>query len=258
VDLVQCSSFSPAALELHIIGFLLVSLYRLRLCSYAFLKMHVFECEYSDKTLVLDCDCYIFFTTFYSQMEVCLCQWLCWKVPWHSRFWHCDGVAYGCLFGKISVLQFVLLEAGDWLAYIVVGCQVCVWECTLSRSRWQHGFSTLDLFGWTFLRFCDKSVVVELLGASSLWHRCDCVCLSLRLPVDCVSTPSTCLHPSLALFRATTYSRGRHITDVVICVCLFVNIMQSNPLRWIALGPDYEYPVSHSIHLSMYYTSHCV
>ena len=144
----------------------------------------MFECEYSDKTLVLDCDCYIFFTTFYSQMEVWLCQWLCWKVPWHSRFWHCDGVAYGCLFGKISVLQFVLLEAGDWLAYIVVGCQVCVWECALSRSRWQHGFSTLDLFGWTFMRFCDKSVVVELLGASSLWHRCDCVCLSLRLPVD--------------------------------------------------------------------------
>jgi len=64
VDLVHCLSFSPAALELHIIGFLLVSLYRLRLCSYAFLKMHVFECEYSDKTLVLDCDCYIFFYHF--------------------------------------------------------------------------------------------------------------------------------------------------------------------------------------------------
>jgi len=35
--------------------------------------------------------------------------------------------------------------------------------------------------------------------------------------------------------------------------------VQSNPLKWIALGPDYEYPFRQSIHLSMLYTFlHCV
>jgi len=28
----------------------------------------------------------------------------------------------------------------------------------------------------------------------------------------------------------------------------------SNPLKWIALGPDYEYPLRQNIHLSMFYT----
>ena len=34
--------------------------------------------------------------------------------------------------------------------------------------------------------------------------------------------------------------------------------IQSNPLKWIALGPDYEYPLRQSIHLSMFYTLYCV
>jgi len=33
---------------------------------------------------------------------------------------------------------------------------------------------------------------------------------------------------------------------------------KSNPLKWLALGPDYEYPLRHSIHLSMFYTLYCV
>ena len=37
-----------------------------------------------------------------------------------------------------------------------------------------------------------------------------------------------------------------------------VQAKQSNPLEWIAVGPDYEYPLRQSIHLSMFYTSHCV
>jgi len=32
--------------------------------------------------------------------------------------------------------------------------------------------------------------------------------------------------------------------------------MQSNPLNWIALGPDYEYPLWQSIQLYMFYTLH--
>ena len=38
-----------------------------------------------------------------------------------------------------------------------------------------------------------------------------------------------------------------------ICVCI-----QSNPLKWIALGPDCEYLLRQNIHLSMFYTLHCV
>jgi len=36
--------------------------------------------------------------------------------------------------------------------------------------------------------------------------------------------------------------------------------LQSNPHNWIALGPDYEYPLRQGIHLSMFYrpTLHCV
>jgi len=30
--------------------------------------------------------------------------------------------------------------------------------------------------------------------------------------------------------------------------------LQSNLLKWIALGPDYEYPLRQTIHLSMYLT----
>ena len=32
--------------------------------------------------------------------------------------------------------------------------------------------------------------------------------------------------------------------------------IQSNPLQWIALGPDYKYPLRQSVHLSMFYTLH--
>jgi len=40
---------------------------------------------------------------------------------------------------------------------------------------------------------------------------------------------------------------------------LFIyNILQSNPLKWIAQGPNHEYPLRHSIHLSMFYTLHFV
>jgi len=63
---------------------------------------------------------------------------------------------------------------------------------------------------------------LELLGAS-LSHATDVKCIHRRLRppvqlVDCVSTTSTCLHPSPALFRATTYSRGRCVTCAVVCV----------------------------------------
>jgi len=45
-------------------------------------------------------------------------------------------------------------------------------------------------------------------------------------------------------------SRTNIIRDIVkVCTQ-----SQSNPLKWIALGPDYEYPLRWSIHLSMFYT----
>jgi len=45
-------------------------------------------------------------------------------------------------------------------------------------------------------------------------------------------------------------SRTNVIRDIVkVCTQ-----SQSNPLKWIALGPDYEYPLRWSIHLSMFYT----
>ena len=37
-----------------------------------------------------------------------------------------------------------------------------------------------------------------------------------------------------------------------------VIFLQSNPLQWIALGPDYAYPLRQITHLSMFYTLRCV
>jgi len=31
-------------------------------------------------------------------------------------------------------------------------------------------------------------------------------------------------------------------------------VLQSNSLKWIAVGPAYQYPLRQSIHLSMFYT----
>ena len=61
---------------------------------------------------------------------------------------------------------------------------------------------------------------MELIGASSLWYRCGCVFVFVYLFVLLIISLLffTCLHPSPALFRATTYSRGRRITHAVICV----------------------------------------
>jgi len=35
-------------------------------------------------------------------------------------------------------------------------------------------------------------------------------------------------------------------------------VVQTNPLKRIAVGPDYKYPLRQSIHLFMFYTLHCV
>ena len=37
-----------------------------------------------------------------------------------------------------------------------------------------------------------------------------------------------------------------------------IKMLQSNPLKWIALGPDHEPPLRQSVHLSVFYTLHCV
>ena len=37
------------------------------------------------------------------------------------------------------------------------------------------------------------------------------------------------------------------------CVC----VLHSNLLKWIALGPDHQYLLKQSIHVSMFYTLHC-
>ena len=39
---------------------------------------------------------------------------------------------------------------------------------------------------------------------------------------------------------------------------LLLLVLQSNPLKCTALRPDYEYPLRQRIHLSMFYTLHCV
>ena len=54
-----------------------------------------------------------------------------------------------------------------------------------------------------------------------------------------------------------------------VCVCVWAEtfptglpstsrLVQSNPLKWKALGPNYEYryPLRRSIHLSTFYTLH--
>jgi len=38
----------------------------------------------------------------------------------------------------------------------------------------------------------------------------------------------------------------------------YLTMLQSNLLKWTAMGIDYEYPLGQSIHLSMFYILHCV
>jgi len=45
--------------------------------------------------------------------------------------------------------------------------------------------------------------------------------------------------------------------NVLTYLC-FCDNAQSTPLKWTVLGPDYEYPLRRSIHLSMFYTLHSV
>jgi len=59
----------------------------------------------------------------------------------------------------------------------------------------------------------------------------------------------------------TTY--GTHWRQVANTIDQYVrrqqrDLLQSNMLKWIALGPDYELPLKQSIHSSMFYISHCI
>jgi len=56
-------------------------------------------------------------------------------------------------------------------------------------------------------------------------------------------------HSSNKLFNAAIK------TTMIFCI---TNDIQSNPLKWIALGTNYEYSLRQSIQLSMFYTLHYV
>ena len=110
---------------------------------------------------------------------------LCWKVLWHSIFWRCEGIAYGCLFGRICVLQYVLPVAGYWMVDSVMGRQFYDLRSEIVHEvwiGWWHGYSTFT--GWTLLRFRDR--VTLCMWICLVHHHCGidvivCVSLSLRL-----------------------------------------------------------------------------
>ena len=57
------------------------------------------------------------------------------------------------------------------------------------------------------------------------------------------------------------FSHWSHYLELasVFCALAWDNFwVQSNMLKWIALGPDCEYPFMHSVHVFMFYTLHCV
>ena len=74
-----------------------------------------------------------------------------------------------------------------------------------------------------------------------------------------ISMQTECILSVLAceLSFLPSYPTQNNSVDKKIC-CNTYFIMQSNPLNWVALGHDYDYPLRQSIHLSMFYTLHCV
>jgi len=97
-----------------------------------------------------------------------------------------------------------------------------------------HMFDTWLKCFWSLVAFgqlSDSVISVRCLARNGLVHLqggidvivCSCsspVCVFVLLIVCLYS--STCLHPSPALFRATTYSRGRRITYGFCVMCIFI------------------------------------
>jgi len=59
------------------------------------------------------------------------------------------------------------------------------------------------------------------------------------------------IYSTFSLFKLGIFLQfGVYIVEDC-CVFVDVFLIQSNPHQWIALGPDYEYPLIQSIHLSI-------
>ena len=43
-----------------------------------------------------------------------------------------------------------------------------------------------------------------------------------------------------------------------VCSLLYFMSCTVKPLKWISLAPAYDYPLMQSVHLSMFYTLHCI
>ena len=65
--------------------------------------------------------------------------------------------------------------------------------------------------------------------------------------------------PGLTYARTQGRTTRRHnASDPTYWMGAGIKMLQSNPLKWIALGPDHEPPLRQSVHLSVFYTLHCV
>jgi len=65
------------------------------------------------------------------------------------------------------------------------------------------------------------------------------------------------LHPLTRISSDADLMNFMALSDVS-CYVSCDNIVISNLLRWISLGPDYEYSLRQRIHLSVFYTLHSV
>ena len=125
---------------------------------------------------------------------------------------------------------------------------------TTRVSRYQKGKTSLDF--------------TEARDSEWQWHQLGHiqVCISLQTDNHASTPPLSFLQAGCPSCRPTNSIKAlKHmvigITDIEILGLEDVQgrfCLQSNLLKWIALGPDYEYPLRQSIHLSMFHTLHCV
>ena len=67
------------------------------------------------------------------------------------------------------------------------------------------------------------------------------------------------LCPRLYIAAAVAINTAaRSVIGTTVAVYQLLSDLQSNLHKWIALGPEHEHPLRQIIHISMFYTLHCV
>ena len=168
------------------------------------------------------------------------------------------SVLWRCWLGGRKGIRPVKILSSGVLAWLSVWSEVqtCIWPSWChchSLSR----FSKIQI-GFTFL----VPAHLGSPGKRAIKRVCVCVYPGYLLEIGEAGFVDTVLKLPRPLADDEMTVSCEVYTLSVCCVFLYGDIWetvawQSNPLKWIAQGPDYEYPVRQSIHLSMFQFSLC-